>query len=294
MWNIPSTYVTAIPTNFLSKQIITTLNKKNINTEKIIYCGQRIGIYYLPQGKDLKNESVIYDRTHSAFSTLHTEKIDWDKLFDGVSHFHFSAICPALNQETANLCLEAIQKANEKKIIVSLDLNYREKLWQYGKKANEIMPDLAAYCQIIMGNIWAANKMLDIPLNEKIKTKNEFLEHAAETSKHIIKKFPCCTHVANTFRFDDSKNLEYFGTLFTQDTLYHSKTFHTTNESVNKVGSGDCFMASLLYGLYIDQDPQEIIDFAALATFDKLFLSTDSTSNTVELILQNANHYSSL
>ena len=155
-WDIPSAYFTALPDNYLAKEIAEFISSKNIDADKIIYTGDRIGTYYLPQGADMKNAGVIYDRAYSSFSELQASEVDWDKVFEDVSWFHFSAISPALTQDTADLCMEAAIQASRRNIKVSFDLNHRAKLWKYGKEPVEIIPALMQLCDLIMGNIWAA------------------------------------------------------------------------------------------------------------------------------------------
>ena len=228
LWNIPSAYFTALPENFMSEQIVGYMDARNIDTSKIHHGGDRIGLYYLPKGKDLKNAGVIYDRANSAFAMLQTGTIDWDKVLEGVSWFHFSAICPALNQAAADVCLEAVKAASAKGITVSIDLNFRAKLWQYGKQPSEIVPQLAEYCDLIMGNIWAAEKMLAIPVPEGIveaDDKNTYLEQAKKTSEEIIKQYPKCKWVANTFRFDYKQGIRYYTALYTDNELLVSKEY---------------------------------------------------------------------
>ncbi|HUH33420.1 MAG TPA: PfkB family carbohydrate kinase, partial [Daejeonella sp.] len=106
LWGVPSSYVTALPENYLSEQIVQSLRKKNIQTDKIRYEGDRVGLYYLPKGKDLKNAGVIYDRAGSSFTGLKPGMINWDDVFEGVYWFHFSAICPAISQQVADVCEE--------------------------------------------------------------------------------------------------------------------------------------------------------------------------------------------
>jgi 2-dehydro-3-deoxygluconokinase len=290
-WGVPVAYCTALPENSISSEICTDLKGKNIDVSPIVYSGNRIGCYYLPQGADLKHSGVIYDRAHSAFSELHTGKIDWDKVLNNVSWFHFSAICPALNENVALVCKEALEAANKKGITISVDLNHRAKLWQYGKKCSEVMPDLVQYCDLVMGNIWAADKMLEIKVPEDIlDNKSAYLEHARLTSVEILKRFEKCKQVANTFRFDVSGGINYYATLYINDKLFVSNEYNTQT-IVDKVGSGDCFMAGLIYGNYNNLIPQEIIDFSTAAAFNKLFIKGDATTSSVEQIKKSYLHY---
>ncbi|RYE21870.1 MAG: sugar kinase, partial [Sphingobacteriales bacterium] len=96
LWGLQSQYFTALPDNGMSGQLIDYLNKKNIDTTPVHYHGSRVGLYFLTKGKDLKNDALIYDRAHSAFAELQPDMVNWDKVLDGVSWFHFSAISPAV------------------------------------------------------------------------------------------------------------------------------------------------------------------------------------------------------
>ena len=288
LWEIPSAYFTALPKNFLGEEMMGYMAGCNIDTERVYPGGDRIGLYYLPKGKDLKNAGVIYDRANSAFASLQPGTINWDEVLDGISWFHFSAICPALNQAAADICLEVVKAANERNITISIDLNYRAKLWQYGKQPADVIPQLVSYCDLVMGNIWAAEKMLNVSLPELIheaNDKNTYLEQAKITSEEIVAQYPKCKWVANTFRFDYKKGIRYYTTLYTDNELLVSKEY-VSEEILDKVGSGDCFMAGLIYGLYQNHDPLATLNFATAAAYNKLFIPSDCTTATVAEIKQ--------
>lgn len=281
-WEQPVGYCTALPDNYLSRQLSGYLNKKNIDTAAIHYSGKRVGVYYLQQGTDVKHAGVIFDRAGSSFAELQPGMIDWEKAFEGISWFHFSAIAASLTASAAEVCEEALKVASQKRITISLDLNYRNKLWQYGKRPNEIMPGLAKYCNLVMGNLWSANVMLGIPIDDALvgqDNKKAYLQQAEETSKAIQQLFPKVTTVANTFRFDRGEGIQYYTSLFT-DRLYVSAEY-ASERVLDKVGSGDCFMAGLIYGLNNALTPQQTLDFATAAAFNKLFIKGDTTNQTV-------------
>jgi 2-dehydro-3-deoxygluconokinase len=176
-----------------------------------------------------------------------------------------------------------LKAASARNITISIDLNYRAKLWQYGKQPVDIIPQLAQYCDLIMGNIWAAEKMLGINLPEhihEVQEKNAYLEQAKVTSESILKQYSKCKWVANTFRFDYEKGIRYYTTLYTGQSLIVSKEYISAN-ILDKVGSGDCFMAGLIYGLYQEKDAEETLNFATAAAFNKLFIPSDCTTATV-------------
>ena len=122
------------------------------------------------------NEKIIYDRKHSSFYDLKPGMINWDSALNGIRWFHFSAISAALNENVAAVCKEALEACAKKSITVSVDLNYRPMLWQYGKKPIDMMTELLQYCDIVMGNIWSEEIMLKIPVPEmNAYTKENYL-----------------------------------------------------------------------------------------------------------------------
>jgi 2-dehydro-3-deoxygluconokinase len=290
LWGMPSAYMTALPKNAMTEQLVDYIGDLGIDHSAIQYQGERVGLYYLHKGKDLKNASVIYDRKYSSFSTMKTGTIDWEEVFKEVSWFHFSAICPAVSEAAAALCEEALQEASARNITISIDLNYRALLWKYGKEPVAVVPGLVQYCDLVMGNIWSAEKMLGIPVPETLSGKEQFLEQAEKTSRTIQEKFPKCKTVANTFRFDEGKGVKYYSTLFTGDSLLVSKQYAAA-QLVDKVGSGDCYMAGLIYGFYQGKSPEETLDFATSAAFSKLFVSSDATNLKPAAIVEMTKKY---
>jgi len=282
-WNVPVKYCTVLPDNFMSSHVIEYLEYKGIFTSSILLAGHRIGVYYLERGADLKG-SMVYDREHSSFSELKTGVLDWDKILRDVSWLDFSAISPALNQNVADVCLEAVQAASKKNIKISLDLNYRSRLWKFGKEPIEIMPKLVEYCDVVMGNIWSAHTLLGTAIDENIhekKCKQAYLDHAKSTSIEISKMFPRCKTVANTFRFDGEANhILYYTSVYSNGRQFDSPEF-TANVVVDRSGSGDCFMAGIIYGLYNKHEPQDIVNYATAAAFGKLQEQGDATRQDV-------------
>ncbi|WP_153800731.1 sugar kinase [Foetidibacter luteolus] len=286
-WKVPVAYCTALPDNAVTQHLRGYLRQTGIDESLINLSGERTGIYYIPQGGDLKGAGVIYDRAYSSFSQLRPGMIDWDKVFDGAQWFHFTAINPALNENVVAVCEEALAAAVKKGVTVSVDLNYRARLWKYGKTPLQVMPQLAEYCDIIMGNIWSANTLLGMPVDEHIhdkKSKQAYLDHASKTAAAIMQRFSKCSLVANTFRFDAGEGIHYFAALNNAGEQFVSPEFNSP-KVLDKAGSGDCFMAGLLYGLYHNNALQDIVNFAAAATFGKLHEKGDTSSQTVQDVL---------
>lgn len=283
-WHIPVKYITAMPGNFLSQQLHAYLQKKKIDDSAIYHTGNRIGAYYMAQGSDLKHAAVIYDRVHSAFSELKPGIINWDEVLANANWFHFTAITPALNENLVIVCKEALNVAKAKGITISADLNYRSKLWQWGKKPGDVMPELIEYCNVVMGNIWSAEALLNIPVDADIHAKgnkSDYLLHAHKTAHELMKQYKYCKMVAQTFRFDKDSGIHYYGVIDAKESQYVSQELHS-DSIVDKAGSGDCFMAGLIHGLQQKHSLQNIVNFAAAVAFGKLHEKGDSTKQTVD------------
>lgn len=291
-WELPVGYCTALPAHALADDVLQFVADQGIDTTAVRRSGSRIGTYYLPQGADLKAAGVIYDRAYSSFWELAPGDLDWDRIYTDVHWLHFSAISPALNAQAAAVCLEAVKAASERGITVSVDLNYRAKLWQYGKAPSEVMPELVQYCDVVMGNIWAEQQMLGIPVPAGLPDEKEaYLAQSQEASMELLRRFPKCRQVANTFRFDTGAGgIRYYATLCDGRATYVSPEQQAAT-IVDKVGSGDTFMAGLIYGNCQGWPAQEVIDFAAAAAFNKLFIYGDATTATVNEIIKAHNNY---
>jgi 2-dehydro-3-deoxygluconokinase len=290
-WGTPVSYISRVPDNDIALQVLQQLEQLGVETDRVLKGGDRIGIYYLEQGKDLKNAGVVYDRKYSSFSLLKPGTIDWDSLLGDAEWFHWSALTPALNEDAADICKEVLEAATRKGMTISTDLNYRSKLWQYGKQPFAVMPELVEYCDVIMGNIWAAHQMLGTTLNTvalEAGTKQIYLVEATQVAQEIREKYPRCKKVAFTFRFSNAPthNL-YYASWHDARGVVVSKQYET-NDVVDRVGSGDSFMAGLIHAQLEGMDAQQTISFAAAAAWSKLFLKGDfnltSKANIQKLI----------
>jgi 2-dehydro-3-deoxygluconokinase len=281
-WEMPVKFGTAMPSHFLTDTIISDLAKKNIDTSAIQFSGHRIGCFYLATGLDMKSAGVVYDRDNSSFASIQKGSIDWKEVLKDVHWFHFSAISVSLTENATDVCIEALIAATELGIPISVDLNYRAKLWQYGKTPIEVMSQLVKYCSVLMGNLWAVEDMLGISssISSSVGSSNEELVKAAHKSMTTLKEqFPLLNTMAYTFRLTDS----YFGLMYNKNNFYTSSTYQM-NEVKNIVGTGDCFMAGLIYGIRHQNTPEEIINFAAAAAVGKLYELGDATEQSLEQI----------
>jgi 2-dehydro-3-deoxygluconokinase len=286
-WGLPVKYCTALPENFLGKDICSFLRKKNIDTSAVQFSGNRMGVYYLQPGNAISETSVVYDREHSSFAALKPGSIDWDDVLQDVSWFLFSAISPALNNSIVALCTEALKAASLKGITIAIDLNYRKSLWKYAAPPHEIMWPLVSYCDVVMGNIWSVGTLLNIKASDgevPATNSNYYQKISSSTAEALMKHFPKCKTVANTFRMDTADAVvSYFGSAHHKNSHHFSKRYNI-EKVISRVGTGDCFMAGLIYGLYHHQSLTETLELATVAAVGKFNEPGDSTHQSMQQI----------
>jgi 2-dehydro-3-deoxygluconokinase len=283
-------YVTRLPKNDLGETCLMDLRRYKVGTEKIVYGGDRLGIYFLETGAVGRASKIIYDRANSAIAEIEPGMINWDSVFEGVRWFHWTGITPAISEGAALTCKEAIAAANKKGITVSTDLNFRKNLWKWDKKASEVMPDLVAGCDIILGNEEDAEKVFGI-LPTGANATSGHVEAAAYESvcRQMMIKFPRAKKVIVTLRGSVNANHNtWSGVLFDGKKLFKAPVYNITH-IVDRVGGGDSFMGGLIYGLITySGDDQRALNFAVAASCLKHTINGDFnlvTINEVEMLM---------
>ncbi len=286
-------FITGLPTNDLGLTVQGELRKHNVDTESVIHNDGRLGLYFLETGSGHRNSKVIYDRSGSVFAEMDLSTVDFDKLLEGVKWFHWSGISPAVSEQAAKNTRQILEEVSRRDITISVDLNYREKLWKYGKSPSDIMPDLVKYAHVLVGNEGHNHIMLGIdPIKELGHTATEDLEAACQ---RIIDKFPNIHTVAISRRdnINASQNrLE--ASLYKGGSIAHSKAYDIT-DIVDRIGGGDAFMAGLIHGLIsYGEDSQKTIDYAVAASVLKHSISGDfnlvAEQEVIQLMNGNSGH----
>jgi len=265
-FNLDVSYISVIPNNPIGDACIRELRKYHVDTSLIIRKGNRLGIYFLETGANQRPSKVIYDRSHSAIAEAKPGDIDWDEILQEVNWFHLSGITPAISLSASELSLEAVKKAREKGVTVSFDLNFRKKLWQYGKSASEIMSELIKYVDIVIGNEEDCQKSLGIKVDIDVESSNLQVKKYQELTEKIISLYPNIKKIAITLR--DSHSANYNGwsaVLHNRNEFLVSKKYEIHN-IVDRVGAGDTFAAGLIYGFNNLNHDKETLEFAVAAS----------------------------
>ena len=283
-FGLGSSFVSRIPENDIGECAVMELRKRNVNTNFILREGERLGIYFLETGAVSRGSKVIYDRANSGMATIGAGMIDWKTVFKDADWFHWTGITPALSQGAADACLEAIKVANEMGITVSTDLNYRKKLWKYGKEPSDIMPDLVAGCDVILGNEEDAEKHFGLHPEGVDVTHGGSVDGKAYLSvlKQLQAMFPRAKKFITTLRGSISaSHNSWTGVLYDGKQLYEAPSYEITH-IVDRVGGGDSFMAGLIYGLLTFEDDQQALNFAVAASCLKHTIKGDANLVSVD------------
>lgn len=287
-YGIPVEFVTRLPESELGQCAIMEMRKRGVGTSHISFGGDRLGVYFLETGAVNRGSNVLYDRANSALAEIKSGMIDWDKVFDGVSWFHWTGITPAISKSAAIVCLEAVKIASDRGITISTDLNYRSKLWQYEGNRQEIMTELTSYCDIIFGNEEDTEMHFDIkPEGIDVTTQGHQVKPEVFLSvcKQMMKKFPRAKKIIISLRGSISASYNtWAGILYDGKNMYKSKQYQIT-DIVDRVGGGDSFMAGLIYALlnYPNED-QRALDFSVAASCLKHTIKGDVNLVTVQEI----------
>jgi len=287
-FGVPVDYVTRLPNNDLGNACIQYLRQYKVNTDKILRGGDRIGIYFLEIGASARSSKVIYDRTNSAIATAEPDMFNWDKIFEGVEWFHWTGITPAISYNLAKICLNAVKVAKSKGITISCDLNYRSKLWKYGKFPSEIMPELIKYCDIAIGNEEDADKVLGIQTPDIDITSGELdPEKYKFVVEEMVKQFPNLKNVAITLRGSISASHNTWAGILHHDNDILISPHYNITHIVDRVGGGDSFAAGLIYGfLKFRNDYRKILNFAVASSCLKHTIFGDFNLVTVEEVMK--------
>ena len=284
-YGISVDFVTRLPKNDIGQCAMMEMRKRGVGIDKIVYGGDRLGIYFLETGAVSRGSKVVYDRAHSAIAEIELGMINWESVFEGVEWFHWTGITPAISQGAADVCLEAVKAASKLGITISTDLNYRAKLWQYGGDREAIMTELTSYCDVILGNEEDAEKHFNIkPEGVNITTQGHDVKAAAFLSvcQQMTEKFPRAKKVITTLRGSISASHNtWAGVLYDGIKMFESRQYQIT-DIVDRVGGGDSFMGGLIYGLLTyPEDDQKALDFAVAASCLKHTIKGDANLVTV-------------
>ncbi|MEZ0298367.1 MAG: PfkB family carbohydrate kinase, partial [Candidatus Methylacidiphilales bacterium] len=273
-YGLEGRFVTRLPKNDIAQTAIQQLRGLGVDTNHIVRGGERIGIYFLETGAAQRASTVTYDRAGSSISTARSSDFNWDKAFEGADWFHFTGITPALGETAATATLDAAKAAKEKGLTVSVDLNFRKKLWT-SAKAKEVMTTLMPYVDVCIANEEDAEKVFGISASGT-EIEHGKIDHQRyiEVAEKLTAAFKF-KGVAITLRESFSASHNGWSGLYYTDGKAHFSKRYDIHPIVDRVGGGDSFAGGLIYALAVKKEPQAAIEFAAAASCLKHSISGD-------------------
>lgn len=279
-FGLNAVFVTKLPDNDIGQAAINSLRRYGVCTDRIARGGERVGIYFLEKGASQRPSKVIYDRAYSAISQAEKRDFDWDKIFEGASWFHFTGITPALGENVAAICEDALIAAKKRGVTVSCDLNYRKKLWTR-QQAKATMTKLMQYVDVCIANEEDAADVFGIKADGTDITGGKLNREGYKSVANQLKINFGFKYTAITLRGSISASQNNWAAM-----LYDGKDYYFSKNYliniVDRVGGGDSFGAGLIYSLLNDYDPQKAVEFAVAASCLKHTVEGDFNMVTVE------------
>lgn len=266
-------FVTKLPTHEIGQSAVNSLRKYGVHTDYITRGGERVGIYYLESGASMRPSKVIYDRADSAIAKADPTDFDFDKIMEGADWFHWSGITPAISDKAAELTRLACIAAKRHGVTVSVDLNFRKKLWT-SEKAISIMRPLMQYVDVCIGNEEDAELCLGFKPDSDV-TGGKTDAAGYETIFKQMKETFGFKYVVSTLRESYSASHNGWKALIYDGKEFYQSKRYDIMPIIDRVGGGDSFSGGLIHGLLTYKTQAEALEFAVAASALKHTINGD-------------------
>lgn len=265
-YGMEAQFCTVLPDNALGDECVRELRRFGVDVSKVLRRPGRMGIYFLENGANQLPSKVIYDRAYSAIALAGPGDIDWDGVFEGVDWFHITGITPAISESAMLLSLESVKAARAKGITVSCDLNYRKNLWKYGRKAAEVMGEIAGYVDVAVANEEDVQKSLEITVDVSVESGELDRGKYRALGDKVLEAYPNMKMIAITLRESHSADWNGWAACLNDGRNFYVSKKYEIRDIIDRVGGGDSFAGGLIYGLNHYGDRQQALEFAVAAS----------------------------
>jgi len=259
-------FISVVPDNDIGAAAGRELRKYGVRTDHIVRRGRRLGIYFAVPGANQRPSEVIYDREHSAIADIGKGAIDWSLALAGVQWLHLTGITPAISRAAAEQTMIAVRTARTRGITVSVDLNYRGKLWKYGMEAPEVMGEIFKRADIGIANEEDCQKSLGIAAETALPAAGLDIATYERLTARVMEKFPNLKKMAVTLRESRSAEHNIWSGGLRNATEFIAGPRFAIEDIVDRIGSGDAFAAGLIHGFDLFSSDQEALEFALAAS----------------------------
>ena len=293
-------YVTALPKHALAEAAMDSVRAVGIDTEFVLRTEEgRLGLYFLETGANQRPSNVVYDRAESAISITPASAYEWDNIFKDAQWLHLSGITPALSKNAAEATLVAARKAKEAEASVSIDLNFRGKLWKWDSNysqrdlAQKTMRGILPFVDVVVGNEEDCHDVLGIQAGDTdVHSGTLDTSRYPDVARQVVQQFPNVSKVAITLRESLSASHNNWGAMLfdaATDTPFYAPLDENGEYSpyqikniVDRVGGGDSFAAGLIFASITLElsSPQTALNYAVAASCLKHSIKGDFNYST--------------
>lgn len=270
-------HISCISNDFIGDTAISYLNKFDLDTSAIVRSGRPLGVYFLEVGAVMRPSKISYNRSHSSFSEILPEMVNWEKSLEQGKWFHWTGITPALCKGAKETLKEGLILAKEKGMIISADPTYRSALWKYGEEAKYVLTDLLQYSTIFIGGVNEINEVLGTSFGY---SNDEF----TEASKLLIEKFPNIEKVFDKIRTSINSSWHKIRARMWNGVEFKETQDLDITHVVDRIGTGDAFAAGLIHGLQKFDDYKAMEFGAAACAIKHTYLGDVNYANESDVI----------
>lgn len=243
--------ISKLPANDLGTYIKNSVRFCGVSDDYLIYdesSDARLGIYYYENGAHPRKPSVVYDRKHSSINSISLDEIP-EVVYHNTRLFHTSGISLALSQQTRETAVAMMKKFKRYGTRISFDVNFRANLWSE-ETAKSCILEILPLVDILF---------ISEETSRKTFGKTGTLQ---EIQKSYCEKYPISV-VASTERTVLSPKRHTFNSLIysSKEDKFFKEEAYENIEVVDRIGSGDAYVAGVLYGLLAYNDCQKAIEY---------------------------------
>lgn len=273
-------FVSKLPKHEIGQMAVNALRRYGVDTSFVARGGDRVGLYYAETGASMRPSKVVYDRAHSAIAEAKPEDFDFDAIMEGAQWFHWSGITPAISENAAELTRLACEAAKRHCVTVSVDLNFRKKLWT-SEKAISVMRPLMKYVDVCIGNEEDAQLCLGFKPDADVEGGQTDASGYHKIFKQMKKEFGF-KYVVSTLRESFSATHNGWKALIYNGEEFYESRRYDIMPIIDRVGGGDSFSGGLIHGLLTKPTQGEALEFAVAASALKHTINGDFNLVTVD------------
>ena len=272
MLGLRSSIVTKIPKNKMGHFIRNKVRYGNVSDDYLIYDysdTRRLGVYYYESGVYPRKSSVIYDRAGSSMCSLDLSEID-PSIYGKTKIFHISSITLALDPHLREVALEMIKRFHEQGALISFDVNYRAALWSE-EEARSVIEAIFPYIDLLFVSEETSRRML-----QRTGTLEEIMKGYADDYG--------CKLIATTRREVVSPTRHNFNSKIYCEGKFYEEAPYKEIEVIDRIGSGDAYLAGVLYGLIKDKDITRALEVGNALSAVKNTVNGDMSASSIDEI----------